>query len=327
MSLQPHSTKSDSLRISKSNHPDRAIVVVGSLAFDSIKTPFGSEEKILGGAANHFALSAGFFTGIRLVGVVGEDMPEDYFSTMKNHGIDIEGLSVEPGKTFHWSGEYGKNLNEAKTLSTCLNVFEHFNPKLPESYRDSKYVFLANIDPDLQTLVHSQVKKPKLVAMDSMNFWITSKRDSLLRALEISNLLTINEGEAFLLSGKSNIVEAADAIRALGPKVLVIKRGEYGALLFTDHGIFSAPALPLKSVKDPTGAGDTFAGGLMGYLAHEGVEHASWNQHEATLRKAVIFGCVMASFCVEDFGFRNTLRVTVPQAQDRFDTFMRMTRF
>ncbi|HRK01797.1 MAG TPA: PfkB family carbohydrate kinase, partial [Oligoflexia bacterium] len=211
-------------------------------------------------------------------------------------------------------------------LSTCLNVFEHFNPKLPESYLDSRYVFLANIDPDLQRSVYGQIKKPVLVAADSMNFWITGKKQSLLQTLELVDLLTINEGEAFQLSGQNNILDAAKRIRAMGPKILVVKQGEYGALLFTDQGIFSAPALPLATVKDPTGAGDTFAGGLMGYIAHEDAGDEIFKD-DAILRRAVIFGSVMASFTVEDFGFTNLLRTTHEQVQARYQEFLKMTRF
>lgn len=312
--------------IQKSTNPERSILAVGSMAFDTLKTPSGSADKILGGSANYFSISASFFTNLKLVGIVGEDFPRSHLPVLESRGIDLQGLEIVKGKTFHWIGEYGTDLNEAKTLSTCLNVFEHFNPKLPDSYKECPYVFLANIDPDLQRSVHGQIKRPKLVAMDSMNFWITGKRDSLVQTLALVDLLTINEGEAYLLSGKSNIVEAADAIRAMGPKALVVKRGEYGALLFTSNGIFSAPALPLKTVKDPTGAGDTFAGGLIGYLAHEGADR-NLAAHEDAIRRAIIFGSVLASFTVEDFGFTNLLKTTKEQVENRYQQFMKMTRF
>lgn len=313
-------------KINKVNDPRRTILAVGSLAFDSIRTPSGKADRILGGSANYFSISASFFTDLNLVGIVGEDFPKAHLDALRKRGIDLEGLEVAKGQTFHWVGEYGTDLNEAKTLSTCLNVFEHFNPKLPDSYRNSRYVFLANIDPDLQRSVYAQVKKPALVAADSMNFWITGKKDSLIKTLELVDLLTINEGEAFLLSEQSNILDAAAAIRKMGPKALIVKRGEYGALLFTDHGIFSAPALPMATVKDPTGAGDTFAGGLIGYLAHEDAGDEIFKD-DSILRRAVIFGSVMASFTVEDFGFSNLLRTTPRQAEDRYQQFLKMTKF
>lgn len=304
----------------------RKILAVGSLAFDSVRTPAGKADRILGGSANYFSISASFFTNLNLVGIVGQDFPKEHLDVLAGRGIDLEGLEIAKGETFHWVGEYGTDLNEAKTLSTCLNVFEHFNPKLPSTYTDARYVFLGNIDPELQRSVYKQLKKPALVALDSMNFWITGKKESLLETLKIVDLLTINEGEAYLLSEKSNILDAAAAIRKIGPKFLVVKRGEYGALLFTDNGVFSAPALPLANVKDPTGAGDTFAGGLMGYLAHEDAGEAIFKD-DTILRRAVIFGCVMASFTVEDFGFKNLLRTTSKQAEERYQQFLKMTRF
>ncbi len=303
-----------------------AVLAVGSVAFDSIRTPSGKADRILGGSANYFSLAASLFTNINLVGIVGNDFPKDHFEVLRSRGIDLKGLETTDGQTFHWVGEYGIDLNEAKTLSTFLNVFEHFNPKLPEAYRDSRYVFLANIDPDLQRSVHSQTRKPEFVAADTMNFWITGKKASLMQTLELVDLLTINEGEAFLLSEKNNVIDAAAAIRGFGPKAVVIKRGEYGALLFSDHGIFSAPALPLATVKDPTGAGDTFAGGMIGYIAHEDAG-ADLFRGDGILRRAVIFGSVMASFTVEDFGLSNLLRVTPAQVQERYRQFLRMTKF
>lgn len=312
--------------IRKQDDPRRKILAVGSLAFDSIRTPTGTADKILGGSANYFALSASCFTTLNLVGIVGKDFPVSHFDVLRGRGIDTDGLEIADGQTFHWIGEYGDDLNDAKTLSTCLNVFEHFNPKLPEKYRDTPYLFLANIDPDLQHSVYSQVRKPVLVAADSMNFWITGKRASLVKTLGLVDLLTINEKEAYLLSGKSNILDAARAIRKMGPRALVVKRGEYGALLFTEHSIFSAPALPLSTVQDPTGAGDTFAGGLIGYLAHEGADESVFKDDQ-TLRRAVIFGSVMASFVVEGFGFTNLLKTSAKQAEERYQLFAKMTQF
>jgi sugar/nucleoside kinase (ribokinase family) len=280
------------------------ILAVGSLAFDTISTPSGKADKVLGGSLNYFSLSASFFTGLQLVGVVGEDFPADHLEYLRSRGIDTKGVSTAPGKTFHWTGEYGKDLNEAITLSTQLNVFEHFNPQLPEAYRDAQYVFLGNIAPELQLSVLDQVRKPKLIAMDSMNFWISGKRDELVKVLPRIDLLTINEGEAKLLAGESNVVLAAEKILTMGPKALVVKRGEYGAFLFSGGEIFSAPAVPIRRVIDPTGAGDTFAGGMIGYLASQ---NAGLNRD--VLRKAVLMGSVMASFTVEDFSFRRLQRL------------------
>lgn len=312
--------------INKSNDPNRTILAVGSLAFDSIRTPAGKADSILGGSANYFSISASSFANLRLVGIVGRDFPKSHFEVLRARGIDIDGLEVADGQTFHWVGEYGEDLNDAKTLSTCLNVFEHFNPKLPAKYQDSRYVFLANIDPDLQRSVYGQVKKPVFVAADSMNFWITGKRDSLVKTLELVDLLTINEKEAYLLAEENNILDAAKRIRRMGPKALVVKRGEYGALLFTEHGIFSAPAMPLSTVVDPTGAGDTFAGGLIGYIAHEDAG-ADVFKDDMILRRAVIYGSVMASFVVEGFGFSNLLKATPKLAEGRYQEFLKMTRF
>jgi len=288
------------------------ILAVGSLAFDTISTPSGKADKVLGGSLNYFSLSASFFTGLQLVGVVGEDFPADHLEFLRSRGIDTKGVSTAPGKTFHWTGEYGKDLNEAITLSTQLNVFEHFNPQLPEAYRDAQYVFLGNIAPELQLSVLDQVRKPKLIAMDSMNFWISGKRDELVKVLPRIDLLTINEGEAKLLAGESNVVVAAEKILTMGPKALVVKRGEYGAFLFSGGEIFSAPAVPIRRVIDPTGAGDTFAGGLVGYLASVGA-----GLEKDALRKAVLAGSVMASFTVEDFSFRRLQRLEKQEIEMR----------
>lgn len=288
------------------------ILAVGSLAFDSISTPAGKAEKVLGGSLNYFSLSASFFTQLQLVGVVGQDFPKSHLEFLASRGIDIGGVSIVDGKTFHWTGEYGKDMNEAITLSTQLNVFEHFNPQIPESYKNAEYVFLGNIAPELQLSVLEQVKKPKLLAMDSMNFWITGRRDALTKVLPRVDLLTINEGEAKLLAKEDNVVVAAEKIMAMGPKALVVKRGEYGAFLFFGGEIFSAPAFPIRRVVDPTGAGDTFAGGLMGYLAQNGA-----GLERNALRKAVLNGSVMASFTVEDFSFLRLQRLEKAEIQSR----------
>lgn len=292
----------------------RNILAVGSLAFDSVSTPAGKAEKVLGGSLNYFSISASFFNPLQLVGVVGEDFPKDHLDFLASRKIDITGIERVAGQTFHWTGKYENDLNEAITLSTQLNVFEHFNPKIPEKFRDAEYVFLGNIAPELQLLVLDQVRKPKLIALDSMNFWITGRREALLKVLARIDLLSINEGEAKLLAGEKNVVLAAEKILTMGPRAVVVKRGEYGSFLFFEGEIFSAPAVPIRRVVDPTGAGDTFAGGLIGYLAANG---AGLERH--ALRRAVLNGSVMASFTVEDFSFRRLERLERPEIDTRME--------
>jgi len=277
------------------------ILVIGSVAFDTVETPFGRGNDVLGGSATYFSTSASFFTGVQLVAVVGEDFPDEPRQFLSSRGVDLAGLQTRPGETFRWKGRYGYDLNEAQTLETHLNVFETFHPELPEAYRQAQFVFLANIDPELQLEVLQQVEKPKLIACDTMNFWIDGKRDALIRTLGYVDILLINEAEVRQLADEANLVKASRIVLAMGPKTLVVKRGEYGVLVFTEHSVFSAPAYPLEEVFDPTGAGDTFAGGFMGYLA------ATNNLSEETIRKATVFGSVMASFTVEAFSF-NRLR-------------------
>ncbi len=288
------------------------ILAVGSLAFDSVSTPAGTAERVLGGSLNFFSISASFFNPLQLVGVVGEDFPKEHLEFLAKRRIDISGISTVAGKTFHWTGKYGNDLNEAITLSTQLNVFEHFNPEIPEKFRDAEYVFLGNIAPELQLSVLDQVRKPKLIALDSMNFWITGRREALLKVLARIDLLSINEGEAKLLAGESNVVLAAEKIMGMGPKAVVVKRGEYGAFLFFNNEIFSAPAVPIRKVVDPTGAGDTFAGGMIGFLASQGS-----GLERGALRKAVLHGAVMASFTVEDFSFRRLQRLERQEIDSR----------
>jgi sugar/nucleoside kinase (ribokinase family) len=297
------------------------ILAVGSLAFDTVSTPAGKADKVLGGSLNFFSISASFFNPLQLVGVVGEDFPKDHIESLKKRGIDITGISIVPGKTFHWTGEYTKDLNEAVTLATDLNVFEHFNPKLPENYRDAEYVFLGNIAPELQMSVLEQVRKPKLIALDSMNFWITGRSAELKKVLPRIDLLTINEGEAKLLAGETNVVLAAEKILGMGPKAVVIKRGEYGAFLFFQGEIFSCPAVPIRKVVDPTGAGDTFAGGMIGYLASHGM-----GLERNALRKAVLTGAVMASFTVEDFSFRRLIKLERKEIDQRLEELLATMR-
>jgi sugar/nucleoside kinase (ribokinase family) len=295
--------------------------VVGSIALDGVQTPFGKVEGVLGGSASYFSTAASFFTDVALVGVVGEDFPEDAIALFRDRGIDLEGLERVAGKTFRWQGEYGYDLNEAITLDTQLNAFEHFRPKLPPQYRDSAYVFLANIDPELQLEVLSQVTRPKFVACDTMNYWIRGKLEALKAVLRRVDLLTINEGEARQLAQEPNTVKAARTILAMGPKTLIVKRGEYGALMFNGATTFYAPAYPLEDVYDPTGAGDTFAGGFMGYLAN--VDDPS----EETMRQALVMGSTMASFNVESFSLERLKSLTYPEIRDRFRAFKGLVTF
>lgn len=298
-----------------------SILVVGSVAFDSVETPFGRVEEVLGGSGTYFSTSASFFTEVKLVAVVGEDFPDGHRQLLASRNIDLAGLQTVPGRTFRWAGRYGYDLNQAQTLDTQLNVFETFRPQLPAGYEDAEFVFLANIDPELQLEVLRQVKRPRLVACDTMNFWIEGKREALLRTLRHVDILLINEGEARQLAGEANLVKAARVILAMGPKTLVIKQGEYGALMFSEHAIFSAPAYPLESVFDPTGAGDTFAGGFIGYLA------ATGNLAESSFRQAVVFGSVMASFTVEDFSLNRLQRLEHHEIEERFRRFKLLTEF
>ncbi|NKE70115.1 PfkB family carbohydrate kinase [Candidatus Manganitrophus noduliformans] len=298
-----------------------SLLVVGSVAFDSVKTPFGEAKEVLGGSATYFSTAASYFTEVKLVAVVGEDFPESHLAFLKEKGVDFEGLERRPGRTFRWRGEYGYQLNEAKTLDTQLNVFESFRPKLPSSYRDAAVVFLANIDPELQLDVLKQVKQPKLVACDTMNFWIGGKRDALIKTLGEVDILIINDGEARELAGEFNLVKVAKKILSFGPKILIIKRGEYGALMFNGQTTFAAPALPLENVFDPTGAGDSFAGGFMGYLSQNG------SMNEAALRQAVIYGSVMASFNVEAFSLDRMRTLTREEINARYKEFQSLTFF
>ena len=298
-----------------------SLLVVGSVAFDSVKTPFGEAEDVLGGSATYFSVAASYFANVDLVAVVGNDFPDEHLQLFHDRQIKIEGLQREEGKTFRWKGEYGYDLSEAHTLDTQLNVFQSFRPVIPERYREAKYVFLANIDPELQMEVLDQVKSPTLVACDTMNFWIEGKLDVLKETLKRVDFLVINEGEARELSREPNIVKAARQILNWGPKILIVKRGEYGALKFSDQGIFSAPGFPLEFVYDPTGAGDTFAGGLMGYLAN--VDDLS----ETHIRRGIIFGSTMASFAVEDFSLNRIKDLTFPEIEQRYRAFKGLAHF
>ncbi|MHB8420571.1 MAG: PfkB family carbohydrate kinase [Myxococcales bacterium] len=297
-----------------------SILCVGSVALDSVRTPAGEREEALGGSATFFSTAASFFTQVEVVAVVGEDFPPEHLRFLESRGVGLSGLERRPGRTFRWKGQYGWDLNEAQTLATELNVFERFAPRVPAPLAAAEWVFLGNIDPDLQASVLDQVQKPKLVAADTMNFWISGKREALLRALSRVDLLFINDSEARQLAGESNVVKAVKAIRRMGPKLVCVKRGEYGALLFLhDAGegapFFAAPALPIEEVRDPTGAGDSFAGGFLGSLAQAGRIDA------ASLRHATVMGSVMASLAVEDFSLDRFRGLTFDDIQRRYQEF------
>lgn len=297
------------------------LLVVGSMAFDSVRTPFGEASDVLGGSATYFATAASFFTSVDLIAVVGEDFPEQHVEVLRSRGIDLDGLERRKGKTFRWKGEYSYQLNEAQTLETHLNVLETFRPHIPEHYRKPQMLFLGNIDPELQLDVLEKVERPMIVACDTMNFWIEGKREALWRTLEKVDILVINDGEARALGEDSNLVQVAKRILARGPKQLIIKRGEYGVLMFNENRTFGAPALPLERVKDPTGAGDTFAGGFMGHLASTG------DYSDEGLRRAIIFGSVMASFNVEEFSLDRLRHLDTKEIEDRYREFRRLTHF
>lgn len=297
------------------------ILVVGSLAYDSISTPAGKTDRTLGGSANYFSLAASLFSKVKIVGVVGDDYAPNDLSLLTSRGVDVAGLQRKAGKTFHWAGAYDGHMNEAQTLATDLNVFGEFNPEIPVSYQDSKYVFLANIDPVLQLRVLEQVKSPKFVGADTMNFWISSKKDTLLQVLQKIDALLINEGEAEMLTGKTNAIAASDKLLEMGPKAVVVKRGEYGFVLRTHEGHFILPAFPVANVIDPTGAGDTFAGAFFGTLAK-----ADKGLDLASLKEACVNGCLLASFTVEAFGVGKLKDLTIEKVADRGETFNRVTR-
>lgn len=297
------------------------ILVVGSVAFDSVETPFGKAENVLGGSGTYFSVAASYFSKVSLVAVVGEDFPDEHVKVLEDKGIDLEGLKKVPGETFRWKGRYEYDLNQAHTLETHLNVFSDFDPVIPDSYRQAPYVFLANIDPELQLKVLEQVESPKMVACDTMNFWIESKPEVLKKLFKSVDLIVINEGEAREFASDASLVKAARTILGYGAKVLIVKRGEYGALMFNGTSVFSAPAFPLEDIFDPTGAGDCFAGGLMGYLAQ------SDDLTEANIRKAIIFGSAMASFNVEAFSLHRLKELTEDEINERYGEFKRLTHF
>jgi len=304
------------------------ILTVGSMAFDSVQTPAGKADKVLGGSVNYFSVAASFHAPVQILGVVGNDFPQSHIDWLSTRNIDTTGVQIADGKTFHWVGSYDGKMNEANTLSTALNVFEHFDPKLNPEHKKADLIFLANIDPVLQQSVLDQVTNPKLVACDSMNFWITGKPEELKKTLKRVDILSINETEAFLLTGEKNIITAATRIREMGPTVLIVKRGEYGAMLITQTGIFLAPAYPVDTLVDPTGAGDSFAGGFMGYLASQNADRemakTDPKKWDSMLRRGVIAGCTMASFTVQDFSLHRLMRLEGRELALRQDELMKM---
>ena len=298
-----------------------ALLVVGSVALDSVETPFGKADHVLGGSGTFFSAAASLLTPVQLVGVVGSDYPMKQLEELAKRGVDLAGVERAEGSSFRWRGRYRHDLNSAETIETHLGVFSHFSPKIPEQFKRAPFVFLANIDPRLQLDVLRQVERPKLVACDTMNFWIESRRSDLVELLEHVDLITLNDGEARQLTDEANLVRAARWILARGPRHVIIKKGEHGAFMFTKDSVFFAPAYPLESVFDPTGAGDSFAGGFMGYLAKSG------DISEANLRRAMIYGAALGSFAVEKFSIERLLEVTPSDIAKRVAEFKQLVAF
>ena len=298
-----------------------SLLVVGSVALDTVETPFGSAREVLGGSATYFSLAASTFTRVNLVAVVGSDFLPHYVELLETAGVDLTGLQVCEGKTFRWAGRYEYDLNTAHTLRTDLNVFSSFHPVLPESYKESEMLFLANIDPELQLEVLKQATGAKLVVMDTMNFWIEGKREALTETMSLVDVVLMNEAEVREYAGTYNLIQAARTILGLGPKILIVKKGEYGSVMFSDSSYFVAPAYPLENVKDPTGAGDSFAGGFMGWLAY------TRDFSLSSIRKAIVYGSVVASFAVEDFSVGRLLSLTSQEISTRYREFQEFTYF
>ena len=298
-----------------------SVLIVGSTALDSIKTPKAENPRLLGGSASYAAVAASFFGPVNLVGVVGDDFPKRYIQLYERHRIDLQGLQVTPGKTFHWSGEYEVNMNHRRTLATELGVFETFTPILPESHRTAPFVLLANIAPALQHHVLDQMKRPRFVAADTMDLWLNIAMKDLLSLLKRIDLFVLNDSEARQLAQTDNVFMAAKKIHRLGPRFVIIKKGEHGSILSAPSGLFLAPAYPLAKVVDPTGAGDTFIGGMMGYLA------SAKGSVESNLRRSMIYGAVAASFCCEGFGLTRTTKIKRAAIEKRAKELERMTRF
>lgn len=298
-----------------------AITVVGSIAIDDIETPFNRVSNILGGSASFFSLAASLLTNVRIVGIVGTDFSQDYLEIFKKRSIDISEIKIKDGKTFHWEGKYDYNLSDPKTLHTELGVFLDFKPVIPENFKNDM-LFLANIDPDIQLNVLKQMHSSKIIAVDTMNFWIEGKKEKLIKVIEQSDIFIINDSEARLLTGEPSIFFAAKSILNLGAKILILKRGAYGATMFADNKVFIVPSYPIESVKDPTGAGDSFAGGFLGYLDKTGGDMSFEN-----LKKALVFGNIMASYTVEDFSVNRLLNLTLDDLKNRFNKFKNITHF
>ncbi len=301
-----------------------SLLTVGSVAFDAIETPFGKTDKIIGGAGTYIALSASFYEqNQKIVSVVGDDFPKEMLETLAAKGVDLEGLQIKQGeKTFFWSGRYHNDMNSRDTLVTELNVLENFDPIIPESYQGVDYLILGNLSPQVQrSVIERLAKRPKLIAMDTMNFWMDIALDELKKTIQLVDVLIINDEEARQLSGEYSLAKASKVIRAMGPKYLIIKKGEHGALLFNEDKVFFAPALPLEEVFDPTGAGDTFAGGFIGYLAS--TDDISFDN----MKRAIINGSAMASFCVEKFGTEKLLTITKQDVENRIEQFVALANF
>ncbi len=304
-----------------------SLVVVGSVAYDGVETPHGRVDRMLGGAATYISLAASFFTKTSLVGIVGDDFAPEDADLLERHGVDLTGLERVPGKTFFWAGKYSEDMNDRTTLQTDLNVFAGFNPKLPEAYKSAPYLLLGNIQPALQSGVHSQMPNLRFAGGDTMNYWIHDYRDELLAAIRTWDFMLINDGEAKMLSGETNLRKAAQKILDMGPHTLVIKRGEYGAMLFRRDSFFVVPGYLLEYVFDPTGAGDSFAGGFVGYLAEQGFDLKSEHLTLSELSSAVVYGSVMGSFCCERFGVDRFRSLTRAEINARFDEFRQFTYF
>ena len=303
-----------------------SILVVGSVALDDIEAPSGRRTGTLGGACTYFSTVASLYARVHMVGVVGTDFPREHIGFLESRGIDLTGLQVVEGRTFSWAGRYDDALGDAETLDTQLNVFADFHPVIPENLRDAEYLFLANIDPDLQVEVLDQLRAPRLTALDSMNFWIATKRDALTRALSRVDVVLLNETEVRMYTEESNLLEGAAKILGMGPKALVVKRGEYGSMLVTKgtnvrESLFAVPAYPVRNVVDPTGAGDTFAAGFMGYLAQSG------DLTSLSLRRAIVHGTVVASYTVQDFGIGRLRDLTARDIEERYEDFRHLTHF
>jgi sugar/nucleoside kinase (ribokinase family) len=298
-----------------------SVLIVGSTALDSIATPQAKNPRLLGGSASHAAVAASFFAPVKMVGVVGDDFPKNYLKLYRKHKIDLEGLQMAAGKTFHWAGEYEVNMNNRRTLTTELGVFESFTPHLPESYKKSAFVLLANIAPSLQHHVLDQMRKPKFVVADTMDLWLNIALQDLLKLLKRVDGFVLNEGEARQLTDENNLFRAAKAIHKLGPKYVIVKKGEHGAILSGPNGYFVSPAYPLLDVVDPTGAGDSFVGGMMGYLS------TARGSVDANLRRAMVYGSVVAAFCCEGFGLQSTTKATRVAIDKRVKALEKATRF